>query len=264
MSPVRVVAVQPLTYPARPLNGGPLELAPPKPGQWSYEPKYDGWRALVHAPTGSMFNRHGQPLSIAAEFGGALKRLRAAAVKVDGNAVEWFDCEALDRRHALGRGTLLVFDYLTVWGVGGEPLRQRKELLAQAFREHDWRQVPRPEALYSVQSHDPAALDPQELYRQLRQLNARHRSSPSASPAMGWSNDSTRQRAAIGGAPGGPIARHAGTNAATSSARPPTKAPVPVLFARLRTGFPERGLSASGPGLPLLACPVPFEFPPQH
>jgi ATP-dependent DNA ligase len=172
MSIVWVAAVQPPSYPARPLNGGPLELAPPKPGQWFYEPKYNGWRALVHAPTGSMFNRYGQPLSIAAEFGRALKCLRAATVRVDGNAVEWFDCEALDRRHALGRGTLLAFDYLPASGGVGEPWRTRKERLAQAFPEHDWRQVPLPEGLYSVPGHDPAALAPQELYRQLRQLNA--------------------------------------------------------------------------------------------
>jgi hypothetical protein len=119
MSPVWVAAVPPPSYPARPLNGGPLELAPPKPGQWSYEPKYNGWRALVHAPTGSMFNRRGQPLSIAGEFGRALERLRAAVVRVNGRAVEWFDCEALDRRHALGRGTLLVFDLPDGWGCGG-------------------------------------------------------------------------------------------------------------------------------------------------
>ena len=172
MSTVSVAAVQPPSYPARPLNGGALELAPPKPGQWFYEPKYNGWRALVHAPTGSMFNRYGQPLSIAAEFGRALKCLRAAAVKVDGHAVEWFDCEALDRRHALGRGTLLAFDYLSVLGGVEEPWRTRKERLAQAFLEHDWRQVPLPEALYGVPGQDPAALAPQELYRQLRQLNA--------------------------------------------------------------------------------------------
>ena len=73
MSLLSVGAVRPPTYPARPINGGGLELAPPKPGQWRYEPKYNGWRALVHAPTGSMFNRYGQPLSIAAEFGRALK-----------------------------------------------------------------------------------------------------------------------------------------------------------------------------------------------
>ena len=173
MSPVWVTAVQPPSYPARPLTGGALELAPPKPGQWFYEPKNNGWRALVHAPTGSMFNRYGQPLSIAAEFGRALKCLRAAAVRVNGHALEWFDCEALDRRHALGRGTLLVFDYLPAPGGVGEPWRKRKERLAQAFPEHDWRQVPLPEALYGVPGHDPAVIEPQELYRQLRQLNAR-------------------------------------------------------------------------------------------
>jgi ATP-dependent DNA ligase len=173
MSPVWVAAVPPPTYPARPLNGGPLELAPPKHGQWSYEPKYNGWRALVHAPTGSMFNRHGQPLSIAAEFDRALKRLRAVALIAEGRAVEWFDCEALDRRHALGRGTLLVFDYLPAPGGVGEPWRKRKALLAQSFTEHGWRQVPLSEALYGVPGHDPAALEPQELYRELRQFNGR-------------------------------------------------------------------------------------------
>ena len=172
MSLVSVAALQPPTYPARPLNGGPLELAPPKPGPWSYEPKYNGWRELVHATTGSMFNRHGQQLSIAAEFGRALKRLRTVVLIAEGRAVEWFDCEALDRRHGLGRGTLLVFDYLPAPGGVGEPWRQRKELLAQAFPAHDWRQVPLPEALYGVPGYDPAALAPQELYGQLRQLNA--------------------------------------------------------------------------------------------
>ena len=121
MSGPRPEAVRPPTYPARPINGGPLEWAPPKPGVWCYEPKYNGWRALVHAPTGAMFNRRGQPLSIAAEFGRALKRLRGAALIADGIALEWFDCEALDRRHGLGRGTLLVFDYIQAPGVAGEP-----------------------------------------------------------------------------------------------------------------------------------------------
>ena len=51
--------MNPITYPARPINGGPLEKARPKHGEWFYEPKYNGWRALVHVPTGTMFNRHG-------------------------------------------------------------------------------------------------------------------------------------------------------------------------------------------------------------
>jgi hypothetical protein len=91
----------------------------------------------------------------------------------DGIALEWFDCEALDRRHGLGRGTLLVFDYIQAPSVAGAPLGKRKELLAPAFPEHDYGQVPLAEALYGVRPHDPAAIGPQELYRQLRQLNAR-------------------------------------------------------------------------------------------
>jgi hypothetical protein len=66
-----------------------------------------------------------------------------------------------------------LFDYLPAPGGVGELWHQRKALLAQTFPEHDWRQVPSPEALYSVPGHDPAALAPPELYRQLRQLNAR-------------------------------------------------------------------------------------------
>jgi hypothetical protein len=60
----------------------------------------------------------------------------------------------------LGRGTLLVFDYIQA---PGEPLGKRKELLAPAFPQHDYGQVPLPEALYGVRPHDPAAIDPQEL-----------------------------------------------------------------------------------------------------
>jgi ATP-dependent DNA ligase len=173
MSLLSLGGVQPPTYPARPINGGRLELAPPKPGQWCYEPKYNGWRALVHAPTGSMFNRYGQPLSIAAEFGSALKRIRDLKLVADGRLIEWFDCEALDRRHALGRGTLLAFDCIAPPGSPAEPWHKRKELLAQALAVHEYRQMPLAEALYAVAAHDPGELDPQELYRQLRQLNAR-------------------------------------------------------------------------------------------
>jgi len=96
--------MKPLTYPARPTQGGPLDKARAKPpGTWYYEPKYNGWRALVHVPTGTMFNRQGQQLSIAAEFATALDHLKASKA-------EWLDCEALDRRHGLGRGSLVVLD----------------------------------------------------------------------------------------------------------------------------------------------------------
>jgi hypothetical protein len=94
----------PLTYPARPVNGGHLKYALRKVGQWSYEPKYNGWRAIVHVPTSAMWNRHGERLTIAREFVPALEALKRA------EPFEWLDVEALERRHSLGRGSLIVLD----------------------------------------------------------------------------------------------------------------------------------------------------------
>ena len=90
------------TYPARPVNGGPMKADTARPG-WCYEPKYNGWRALVHTSSGAMFNRRGGRLSIEHEFAAVLAELR-------GCAAPWLDCEALDRRHGLGRGSLIVLD----------------------------------------------------------------------------------------------------------------------------------------------------------
>jgi ATP-dependent DNA ligase len=96
-----------ITYPARPVNGGPFHVALPKSGKWFYEPKYNGWRALVHVPTRTMFNRKGELLSIADEFKPALDAIHAT---LSAGAFKWVDCEALERRHNLGRGTLIVLD----------------------------------------------------------------------------------------------------------------------------------------------------------
>src|SRR2546425_13064632 len=65
-----------LTYRARLVKGGPLERAQPKTGHWFYEPKYNGWRALVRLPTGTILNRKGHRLSIAREFDCALAALK--------------------------------------------------------------------------------------------------------------------------------------------------------------------------------------------
>jgi hypothetical protein len=94
-------------FPARPVNGGPLDQALPKSGNWTVEGKYNGWRSWVHNPTGTMFNRHLEPLSIADEFQPALAMLRRLPW-------EWSDTEALERRHGVGRGSLILFDYLPV------------------------------------------------------------------------------------------------------------------------------------------------------
>jgi hypothetical protein len=112
-----------ITYPARPIQGGRLELAPPKRGLWYAEPKLNGWRALIHTPTGTMWNRHGALLTIADCFRPALGVL----AKLAGRGLVWADCEALERRHNLGRGTLVVLDVVPESGTPS--YEQRRAML---------------------------------------------------------------------------------------------------------------------------------------
>ena len=102
--------MNPITYPARPINSGPLNRARPKPpGDWYYEPKYNGWRALVNGFTGEAWNRHGQSLTIGDEFKDAIRKIKALAMFSE---IEWWDCEALERRHNIGKGCLVVLDWV--------------------------------------------------------------------------------------------------------------------------------------------------------
>lgn len=137
-------AIRPLTFPARPINGGIYDKARPKRGEWLYEPKFNGWRALVHIPTGTMFNRHGEPLSIQDEFANALAELREEVARSIGKdfainfqtramrrlpAIEWADVEALERRHKRGRGSLIVLDLPEV----RLPLKERGYIMRGMF-----------------------------------------------------------------------------------------------------------------------------------
>jgi len=121
------------TYPARPINGGPLEKALPKRGLWAWEPKYNEWRTLIHVPTGTMWNRHLAPLSIADKFKEALRQLRSTGLV-------WVDAGAMERRHDLGRGTIIVFDYVPM--VGDElqnlPYVERRRILCSLLGIHRW------------------------------------------------------------------------------------------------------------------------------
>lgn len=149
-----------LCYPARPLNGGPLQFAPQKCGKWAYEPKYNGWRMLVHAPSSTCWNRHGQRMSIAAEFKVALAHLRTLRFT-------WLDCEALERRHNLGRGSLVVFDYLDT---PEAPWILRREALGLEIETHaDLHHFPA-DAVFAppyVKEPEVAAT----LYAELREIN---------------------------------------------------------------------------------------------
>lgn len=144
------------TYPARPLNGGPLDKAPPKRGAWAAEPKFNGWRALVHLPSGAIFNRHGQPLSIGQEFATALEILRAT---LDCEAFNWVDCEGLERRHAMARGTLIVLDVIP------EPQAYRDTTPPDYAERRSWlTPLPMPRSLCEVKSHSvyltPSTIEP--------------------------------------------------------------------------------------------------------
>jgi hypothetical protein len=119
-----------ITYPARPIQGGRLELAPPKRGLWYAEPKLNGWRALIHTPTGTMWNRHGALLTIADCFRPALGTLARLA----GRGLVWADCEPLERRHNLGRGTLVVLDLVPE---SGAPSYEQRRALLEALLPMD-------------------------------------------------------------------------------------------------------------------------------
>ena len=72
------------------------------------------------------FNRHLQPLSIAAEFAPALCQLRAV---LDAPDFKWANAEGLERRHGIGRGTLIVYDVLPEPAARGAILTERRAWL---------------------------------------------------------------------------------------------------------------------------------------
>ena len=92
-----------ITYPAKPA----FQDEPQTWGDaWTIQPKFNGWRALVHITDGApeLWNRHGERLTIADNFTAALMEL--CRVFPTGT---WLDCEALERRGSI-TGTLVVFD----------------------------------------------------------------------------------------------------------------------------------------------------------
>jgi hypothetical protein len=108
-------------------------------------------------------------LSIQKEFASALALLRDVHLNNGAEAVEWFDCEALERRHTIGQGTLLVFDYISL---KGEAYLHRKQSLAHVLAMHNYRVQPCSNAVCSVGEVDPDELDPLEFYHHLKRLNA--------------------------------------------------------------------------------------------
>ncbi|MEA3207655.1 MAG: bifunctional non-ous end joining protein LigD [Chthoniobacter sp.] len=156
------------TYPARPINGGPLFNARPKTGSWAVEPKVNGWRALVHVPTATMWNRHGERLSIAGDFKPALEKLRDT-LPVAGT-FEWADCEALERRHGIGRGSLIVLDAIPDAPHREAPYTDRRLCLEAALETFIRPACCAADSIYLIPSYDAPKIG--ELWELLRTLNA--------------------------------------------------------------------------------------------
>lgn len=125
----------PITYPARPAKGG-FDPAHPLPGDWRYEPKLNGWRTLLHRPTGALYNRHGEALSIGSQFRWAVGELNTRF-----SDFTWIDCEALERRHGMLQGWLIVLDLV----VPEIPYLERRQMMAAAGLNH-LEFMPTPEA----------------------------------------------------------------------------------------------------------------------
>ena len=160
-----------LTFPARPIQGGRLDLAPPKRGLWFAEPKLNGWRTLIHTPTGTMWNRHGALLTIADCFQPAL----AALAKLASRGLVWADCEALERRHNLGRGTLGVLDVIPESGTPNYTARRAilESLLPcdSVFDGDASRPVPNDTAVLMPTRRADSHADALEFYQRLRDAN---------------------------------------------------------------------------------------------
>jgi hypothetical protein len=118
-----------------------------------------------------MWNRHGALLTIADCFRPAL----GALAKLAGRGLVWADCEALQRRHNLGRGTLVVLD--VVHEFGSPAYVERREMLESllpcdpVFDGDASRGVPSGTAVLTptrrADSHAAALAD----YRRLRDAN---------------------------------------------------------------------------------------------
>ena len=168
------------SFPMRPCNGGPLSPGPtPRYARYCAEPKYNGWRATLHAPSGMMWNRRGEVLSIADEFAEAVERVATAARLFGGG--EWFDCEGLERRHALARGTLLILDVPDLAPARGLPATPEARFFPSYLARREWLEarfescplVPgevQPNCAY-IAPRIPG-VDAAQLYHRLKELDA--------------------------------------------------------------------------------------------
>jgi len=120
-----------------------------------------------------MWNRHGQRLTIEREFAQALAALRDLA----GSGFVWADCEALERRHQIGRGSLVVLDWIPE--SGSPTYEERREFLVglvetERLSTGEWQSFPENDLFLppSVRDEETRVLD---FYVGLKAINRRLR-----------------------------------------------------------------------------------------
>lgn len=99
---------QPPTYPARPMNAGRLEGSETLLGTWRYRPKWNGRRVLCHLPTMRTWNRELEEVGYQHP---AFKKLQLM-VGLRWPQCEWLDLEFLWGRSSVGKGAIIVLDYV--------------------------------------------------------------------------------------------------------------------------------------------------------
>jgi hypothetical protein len=120
-----------ICYPPAPLNGGPLtSLTPPKVGEWVWQPKIDDWRAVIHTPTGTIWNQYGQLSSFTDtdKFTSALGWLRV--LQSEEAQYEWLDVGMMQNRNDMMRGSVVVLDLI----VPNQPFHMRRKRLESMFQ----------------------------------------------------------------------------------------------------------------------------------
>jgi ATP-dependent DNA ligase len=124
----------------------------------------NGWRALIHVPTLTVYNRHGELLSITHEFKEALEQLG----RLESWSIEWLDCEMLGRRHPLKKGHIIILDELHP----SANYLERRKSLEQAEPSWQYMDIDRVELIESFSGDAPS--DPLTLWEQLQEENHRY------------------------------------------------------------------------------------------
>jgi hypothetical protein len=118
-----------------------------------------------------MWNRHGSLLTIADCFRPAF----AALAKLAPSGLVWADCEALERRHNFGRGTLVVLD--VVPEIGAPNYVERRAMLDSlvqcdpVFDGEISRPVPCGAVVLTPARHADSHSDALAFYQRLRTAN---------------------------------------------------------------------------------------------